>query len=64
MDGMVQGLGQWDRNIAGRRQNDPERTGRKRKSASSESWCQEYLFLPWIIRPDEIIYVRRHHCGG
>lgn len=46
MDGVVQCLGQWDRNTAGRRQNDPEKTGRKRKEESSENWCQEYLFLP------------------
>lgn len=35
MDGVVQCLGQWDRNSAGRRQNDPERTGRKRKKENS-----------------------------
>lgn len=40
-DGVVPCLGQWDRNTAGRRQNDPERTGRKRKKESSEKWCQE-----------------------
>lgn len=45
MDRAVQCVGQWDRKAAGRRQNDTERTGRKRRKESLEKWSQEYFFV-------------------